>query len=51
MERGPALYLFFDFSGVDSGVCYLHEAGLGMRLVATMTDRCTCLSHCHATVA
>ena len=47
----PALYLFVDFSSVDSGVRYLREAGRGMCLVATMTDRCTCLLHCHATVA
>jgi hypothetical protein len=30
MKRGPALYLFLDFSGVDSGVRYLREAGLGV---------------------
>jgi hypothetical protein len=30
MKSGPELYLFFDFSSVDSGVPYLNEAGRGM---------------------
>jgi hypothetical protein len=44
-------YMFSVYAGVDSGVRYLCEAALGMRLVARMTDRRTWLSHCHATVA